>query len=168
MGGFLFVAYDVLDVANYIVGYCNKSTYQITNLRLQKLLYFVQGDFLACKDIPCFDNKLEAWDFGPVAPDAYYFFRVFSSQPIPTIYSDPVKSWTAKNVEQANKIIKSEDQEEINIVIESMKNYSTYQLVDITHSQDPWRNAYNNPFDKTITQESIRLFFKAEKAKQND
>lgn len=73
---------------------------------------------------------------------------------------------SAKNVEQANKIIKSEDQEEINIVIESMKNYSTYQLVDITHSQDPWRNAYNNPFDKTITQESIRLFFKAEKAKQ--
>ena len=54
----------------------------------------------------------------------------------------------------------------MNIVIESMKNYSTYQLVDITHSQDPWRNAYNNPFDKTITQESIRLFFKAEKAKQ--
>lgn len=75
---------------------------------------------------------------------------------------------SVKNVEQANKIIKSEDQEEINIVIESMKNYSTYQLVDITHSQDPWRNAYNNPFDKTITQESIRLFFKAEKAKQND
>ena len=39
--------YDVLDIARYIINKCNEKGIIISNLKLQKLLYFVQGYMLA-------------------------------------------------------------------------------------------------------------------------
>ena len=38
----------ILDVARYIINYSNEKNYGISNLKLQKLLYFVQAFFLVC------------------------------------------------------------------------------------------------------------------------
>ena len=64
--------YDVLDVSRLIIEYSNKRRYGITNLRLQKILYFMQLHFLYVKERPCFEAPIEAWDVGPVVPIAYY------------------------------------------------------------------------------------------------
>lgn len=39
--------YDVLEVSRHIINYSNRMRYGVSNLKLQKLLYFVQAYFLA-------------------------------------------------------------------------------------------------------------------------
>ena len=53
--------YNALLVANHIVKYCNSKNHPISNLKLQKLLYFVQAEFLVSKGIPCFREAIEAY-----------------------------------------------------------------------------------------------------------
>ena len=151
--------YDVIDVCNYVIGYCNSHNYPISNLRLQKLLYFIRGTFLENDRGPCFSGVLEAWALGPVSPEAYRYFKVFASQDIPAIYSDPSVSWTAKRVERANAIIAENDKSLINQVIEKLHSIVTSVLVDITHKQRPWLDAYKTA-DSIISDESIKELFK--------
>lgn len=158
-GGLEMPVYDVIDVCNYVIGYCNSRNYAISNLRLQKLLYFIRGTFLERDRGTCFSDHLEAWALGPVCPKAYSYFKVFASQDIPVIYSDPSVSWTADRVKKANAIISEEDKELINFVIEKLHNIVTSRLVDITHKQRPWQEAYNAP-SPIISDELIREEFK--------
>lgn len=68
---------DTLNVARYIINYSNQEKYGISNLRLQKLLYFVQAYYLISSGNPCFGDRIEAWDFGPVVPVVYHEFKRF-------------------------------------------------------------------------------------------
>lgn len=54
--------YNVLEICSYIINYSNEKEYDISNLKLQKLLYFIQIYFLINNDEPCFEEKIEAWD----------------------------------------------------------------------------------------------------------
>lgn len=55
----------VMDVARFIINYSNERDYSISNLKLQKLLYFVQAYYLTSTEEhePCFKEDIEAWDF---------------------------------------------------------------------------------------------------------
>ena len=79
------MTYKVLDIARYIINYSNEQQYGISNLKLQKLLYFVQAEFLAFteKKQPCFQEEIEAWGFGPVVPGVYKEFRQYGSSNSP-------------------------------------------------------------------------------------
>ena len=57
------MAYDLLGVCRLIVNYSNEKEYNISNLKLQKLLYYIQAYFLVKKKRPCFDEDIEAWIF---------------------------------------------------------------------------------------------------------
>ena len=46
--------YSAIDVAKYIIWYCKRQGYRISNLKLQKILYFVQASFLVNQGNPCF------------------------------------------------------------------------------------------------------------------
>ena len=77
--------YNVLGVCRHIVNYSNKKNYNISNLKLQKLLYFVQAYFLAKKNRPCFNEEIQAWAFGPVVPEAYQEFKQYGGCNIPEV-----------------------------------------------------------------------------------
>lgn len=64
--------YNALDIANYVIAKCNGDGYSISNLQLQKILYFIQKKFLLETNEPAFLNRIEAWQFGPVVPEVYY------------------------------------------------------------------------------------------------
>lgn len=49
----------------------------LTNLKLQKLLYYAQAWYLALKDRPLFQEDMEAWVHGPVLPSQYHRFKEF-------------------------------------------------------------------------------------------
>ncbi|RMD63362.1 MAG: DUF4065 domain-containing protein, partial [Planctomycetota bacterium] len=72
-------------VARYLLYLASKSKEPelITNLRLQKLLYYAQGWSLALRGEPLFDETLEAWKHGPVAPSVYHIFKTHGKQSIP-------------------------------------------------------------------------------------
>lgn len=71
--------YNALTVAKYIIKRCNDTNRIISNLKLQKLLYFVQAEFLVTTTHACFPEEIEAWDFGPVVPEVYHRYKAYSS-----------------------------------------------------------------------------------------
>ncbi len=156
---------NVLNVARYVINYSNQQDYGISNLRLQKLLYFIQAHYLTCtdSDSPCFSDEIEAWDFGPVIPAVYHEFKRFGSGNIPTITSyivfDDKDIWSAHSVEFDNESIPKCDQEKINKVVDKFSSYSTTSLVSLTHNQRPWKEAYSGLNNGVISKESIKEYF---------
>lgn len=140
--------YNVIDVANYIILFCKKHGYSISNLKLQKLLYFVQAQFLVSTDKPCFNADIEAWDFGPVIPDAYHSFKYWGSSDIPDIIA-----------EGADRKIKLNDQRIMDSVLNQCASYSPSYLVELTHDQSPWKKAYNGMRNQIISLDSIKEYF---------
>ena len=63
--------YKAISVAKYIINYSNSIDSPISNLKLQKLLYYVQAAFLVEEGKKCFCDEIVAWAFGPVVPDVY-------------------------------------------------------------------------------------------------
>src|SRR5436190_8185336 len=65
-----------LAVANRFVELANESgATQFSLMKLLKLVYFAHGWHLALTKRPIIDERLEAWKFGPVAPDVYHSFK---------------------------------------------------------------------------------------------
>ena len=56
------------NVAIYIINWCLDHNVQITNLKLQKLLYFVQGEYSKTKGSRLIADDFYAWQLGPVVP----------------------------------------------------------------------------------------------------
>ncbi len=146
--------YDVLDVCRFIINYSNEKDYGVSNLKLQKLLYFVQALFLIdpANNEPCFLEDIQAWDFGPVVPKAYHKYKEFASGDIPSFIENSA-------FEDIEDIIAFEDIERIVAVVDKYKDYSATDLVSITHYQSPWSKVYTRGKNKKITIESMREYF---------
>ena len=140
--------YNAIAVAGYIIEYEHSKDRLISNLKLQKLLYFVQAQFFIEYGKPCFGNKIEAWSFGPVVPDVYHTYKIYGSLDI-TKLEDGI------NIDD----ISDEHKETINSVSETFSDTPVYEMVDITHHQTPWMRAKRNQFSNEITNESIQQFF---------
>lgn len=143
------MAYDALEVARYIIDHEAKMGRTVSNLRLQKLLYFVQAKFVADSqdESPCFCESMEAWGFGPVVREVYYEYRYYGGAMIP-----PERNFST--------MITLPDQSMIDEILDDCAQYSTSALVDITHSQSPWQDARRNPYNKEISMASIYNYFK--------
>lgn len=157
--------YRVLDVCRYIINYSNKEGYDVSNLKLQKLLYFIQVYFLmnSVDHQPCFSDKIEAWDFGPVVPVAYHEFKHYGSTNIPPVESyieyDRTDPWSVSRIEYNEDCILDKDKELINTVIKELSSYSATDLVTISHNQAPWKDVYVQYKNNEITISSMREYF---------
>lgn len=158
--------YDVLTISRFIVNYSNDNNYSISNLRLQKLLYFVQAVFLCEKGYPCFKEKILAWDFGPVVQEAYNEFKLFGSSNISKITTfveyDEDNFWEPKVKTFNDSEITSDDKETIKKIVDKLSNYSTTRLVSITHHQKPWIDAYEPGMNNEIETSAIKEYFSNE------
>lgn len=73
-----------LDVAKYVLSLTDeKSGNTISNLGLQKLLYYVQGYYIACFNKPLFEENILAWDHGPVVKEVYEEYKKYKYNSIP-------------------------------------------------------------------------------------
>lgn len=140
--------YDVLLIARYVIQYCRECHYSLSNLKLQKILYFIQAEFLVVENCPCFYEDIEAWDFGPVVPEVYHEYKFFGSSNIMTFDSTDY-----------SKEIQERHLELINGIIDECAGYSASALVDITHHQSPWEDAYQKYCNNKISNRSIKEFF---------
>nr|DAV86913.1 MAG TPA: hypothetical protein [Caudoviricetes sp.] len=140
--------YSAVEVAKYIIWYCKRQGYSISNLKLQKILYFVQASFLVNQGKPCFYEAIEAWDFGPVVPEVYHEFKIFGGGNI-----------SGFGCEDAEKAITYLDRQLINDMVDECAAYSASSLVEITHNQDPWKNTYQRGCNNTISISRIKAYF---------
>ena len=120
----------------------------ISHLKLQKILYFSQAAHLALKDNVLFEDKIEAWDFGPVVVNVYHKFKGRGNLPIdkPTNqkYSQNIDEDTADFLEQMWQIF---------------GEFSATRLVNITHKHRPWMDAYKKD-KKEIYPEVMKSYYK--------
>lgn len=143
--------YDAENVAKYLIYLAsqefvgdNKEREGITNLKLQKVLYFAQAYYLAKFGKPLFNNKIEAWEYGPVVPDVY---RKFKRQVSNTIILEEDKS-----------SLTEEDKEILKKVWDIFGGYSASRLVDIVHAHTPWKEA-NASTNKVISHKVLKEYY---------
>jgi uncharacterized phage-associated protein len=70
------------EVANYFIWLANETGSFLSNLKLQKLVYYAQAWHLALEESPLFEEDFEAWIHGPVLPTLYQKYESFSWKPI--------------------------------------------------------------------------------------
>jgi uncharacterized phage-associated protein len=74
--------YNGRAVANFILDFCDSRSRSVTNLSLQKIVYFCHVWSLIELHRPLVRHKFEAWELGPVLPYLYREFRKFDRAPI--------------------------------------------------------------------------------------
>lgn len=122
----------------------------LTPLRLQILLYFVQGWHLAELDLPAFEDAIEAWQEGPVAPSVRDRFP--GSRPITEFPGDaPLLSPASRAVVES--------------VWNRYKVFSVYALAAMAAREGPWKRARHGedqrPAGPPIPTEDIRREFRS-------
>lgn len=142
--------YKALDIARYIITICNEHRFEISNLKLQKLMYFVEGIYLLIngKENSLLDEEFQAWDYGPVIPSVYHEFKGNGASSITDtdiIKIREIEGETKITFEEFNKnVIKINDREFINKIIEQLGKVPPFDLVNVTHAQRAWIDAYDD------------------------
>ncbi|PIE80566.1 MAG: hypothetical protein CSA11_07410 [Chloroflexi bacterium] len=119
-------------VAEYFLWLTRDQDEQISNLKLQKLLYYAQGYYLANSGSPLFDAPIHAWDHGPVVKDIYDQYKQYGRGGIP---APPYIN--ERRFREAEKKI-------IQWVFVTFGKFSGTQLRNMTHNEPLWRNAKKN------------------------
>ncbi len=151
----------VLDICRFIINYSNGQGYDISNLKLQKLLYFVQAYFLISVHELCFAEGIEAWDFGPVVPEAYHEYKRYGNMDIPpvTSYFERERNHELTKHDFDEECIAPNNRRRIRDVVDNFAEYTASELVELTHGQSPWKDAYVPGENRLINRESIERYF---------
>lgn len=120
----------------------------ITNLKLQKLLYYAQGYFLAKKGTPLFNDDFLAWDHGPVIRNIYNIYKEKGSKGI-----EYDKDFNIDIDEETEKILQE--------VYEKYGQYTAWKLRNMTHEESPW---LSTPRNKIISKSKIEEYFRTKTA----
>lgn len=122
---------------------------------MQKLLYFIQANFLFELGInsPCFNNEIIALPYGPVVQEVL----------------DKYKGSNRNPLKVDAKIDDINNKKYVDEILEYFEDTPASYLVDITHKQTPWKEAYSKGVGEVITKNAILNYFKeVSKVLKND
>lgn len=138
---------DIFDTARYILEQQGK----MSTMKLQKLCYYCQAWSLVWDDEPLFEEEFEAWSNGPVCRELFNKtqgrFAVVASD----------ESGDSENLSDNQK-------ETINIVLDHYAPHDAQWLSQLTHLEDPWKEAragipLGAPCKNIITKESMSIYY---------
>ena len=141
-----------LDIAKFFIGLANAQAElergdPMTNLRLNKFLYFAQGYALGRLGRPLFEDRIEAWDKGPAVPSIYRRYKGSGSN----FLKDEPFDESSVTEEEHNLLIE---------VFSTFDKYSTSELISITHQPGtPWDCVYEENASNEIPVASIKGYF---------
>lgn len=141
--------YRAMDVAKKIIEYSVCKKKEVSNLMLQKLLYYTQAAFLVEKNCRCFSDPIVAWAFGPVVIDVYKAYRYCGREAInePVSEQEMVfdKNTMKISFKDKSESINESDFELIKKVVDSYGEIQNpFELVKKTHEEAPWKNTKLN------------------------
>lgn len=143
-----------MDVSEYIL-----RKQLMGNLKLQKLLYFVQAYFLIKKGTPCFSDKIYAWDSGPTIPTVYRYFRKYAFLAIPEdVYIVENEDGRPERRRYNAETIPEDDRKLIDEVIEAFSGYTYSWMLNLIKGQDPYMKACKD--EGEIMLKDLKEFFK--------
>jgi len=143
---------NIFDVANYIIDKCD----DISNLKLQKLMFYIYAHYLVKNNQTLFTNsaekQIEAWPYGPVFPYLYFEFRKYGMS---DLKETPLGD--------KNKITSSSYQTIIDYILEKYGKFKAWELSEKMHSEDPFSDAYDSDIEdfsrQLITDNAIYQYY---------
>ncbi|MDK0719587.1 DUF4065 domain-containing protein [Clostridium perfringens] len=128
----------------------NNGELEISNLKLQKLLYYAQGVYLAITNKPLFSEDILAWKHGPVIKEVYNNFCGNGANIIEYNPKD-------KDREVITKIESDENaRDTLEFVAEEFGQYTAWKLRNMTHEEKPWLSTNIND---VINTDLIKSYF---------
>lgn len=121
-------------------------------VRLQKLLYYAQAWHLVSMDSPLYTEDITAFEYGPVVRSVWLKHR----------WKATVK-WS-DDVGDPNALTDAE-REVVDAVLHAYRENQPFELADLTHREDPWQDAWNNPGDKRISNDAMRRYYSKDSVK---
>ena len=122
--------YTALNIAKYITNKCIDDSHPISNLQLQKIMYYIQYYFLTHGE-ELFKDDFEAWKFGPVIPYVYSAYCGFGGTPINEKLDTPP-------IDSRVKVV-------VNHFVEEKREIDPWLLVQETHKPNcAWALTYAN------------------------
>ena len=142
---FLPMPPSATEIAKYLISLVDREEGDsISNLKLQKLLYYAQGFHLAIFDKPLFHEALKKWAHGPVVPQVWHVYKEHGSGPIPVEVID-------------RNDYSPQIQELLNEVFQVYGQFSAAKLRNMTHNEPPWLQTEDN---EVISHDLMKQFFK--------
>jgi uncharacterized phage-associated protein len=133
--------YTSVEVANYFIKKSLDLKKPITQMKLQKLLYFAHGWSLALRHEPLLNESVEAWKYGPVVPTIYHLFKTYGNTPITKLQKDFYG--------QTPTVTDQETMDILDLVWDLYSDLSPIQLANITHEiNSPWHQTIKEYLDK--------------------
>lgn len=138
-------------ISDFFIASLHECGDPLSNLKLQKLLYYAQAWHLAIFDAPLFAEDIEAWVHGPVVVSEYRRFKGWAWQPIMDNPAIPA-------LDDATKAHLQE-------VLEAYGSKNAYELEQLTHSEAPWKIARkgiseDEPSNEVISYEEMKKFYR--------
>ncbi|ACV64603.1 prophage ps3 protein 01 [Desulfofarcimen acetoxidans DSM 771] len=145
-----------IDLSRHVIKYVNDKGHEVSHLKLQKLIYYVDAWHNVYFNQPLIEDQFEAWMHGPVVRNIWNYFRDKS------VLYDPIK--LEEGYFDISEYISSEQLELINDVLDEYGDKTAYYLECLTHSEEPWRRARLGyaPSDKceaVIYKDLIKQFY---------
>ena len=141
------MSFNALDIANKVIINTDIDKGDIiSNFKLQKIMYYLQGFNLAFFDEKLFEDDIEAWQYGPVVPSVYNKFKEHGKSGI--LISHDVKEIILKNEEQEDMFKQ---------VLEEYGKFSAIRLMEMTHEELPWKST---EIRATIDTDLMKRYFK--------
>ena len=141
------MSYPVLAIANKLLA--SATDYDggelMSNMKLQKMLYYQQGYHLAAFGTPLFDEDIEAWMYGPIVPCVYDHFKKFGAGGIEPETDQPL-------------MLSDEEESLFQDVFTAYINFSALGLMEKTHGETPWRTTPTG-VGHVIGKDKMRDFF---------
>lgn len=137
----------VFDVAKYILEWQSP----MSTWKLQKLCYYCQAWHYTWTERPLFAETFEAWRNGPVCPDLFHEHQ-------------GKYMVSAAEIKGNSGNITADEKESIDAVLDDYGKMEPYDLRELTHFEDPWKNARGGipesyPCNNEITLESMGLYY---------
>lgn len=145
---------SAIEIANWFIE--NRGANEVSNLKIQKLLYIAFGIHFARENEHLFYDPIEAWKYGPVIQSVYHYLKIFGNEAI----QQPIVA-LGGSVPR----IKSTATKAIESLEETMERYggkSAFELMRWSHSHGgPWVATYDpdGSWFQEIDKQLIGRFF---------
>lgn len=137
-----------IDVANFFVYISELMGEEVTNMKLNKLVYFAQGFYMAKYNKKLFSENIEAWQHGPVVAEVYESFKGCKSNPVPYVFG----SFDIEN-------FSTEEADFLSDIALKYCRFTAAYLRNLTHNQAPWFNNFEESKHNVIPADEIKAFF---------
>lgn len=142
---------DIIKNSEYIISFFKNHNQEVTNLMLEKLLYFLEAIYMSITDEnKLYEEEFYAWNFGPVNKKVYSKYKSFGKLPI----------------KLNRKItINPNNEKYVKFLYDLFKDFTAFDLVNLSHSENsPWyeiNKEYNGDIgeDVIINKEETKKWF---------